>query len=134
MAQDEDYRKTKTYQAMDNKTKKLLAQYKRENHVSNEQLFYQLYLMDLEETPKVNVLPMIVAVVVCVLAIAFIVYKQADNQFTMVMAIGVVILTFIMFLVQTVGNSSAQKSAIRSYMTELPEVQSFEDWLKAREE
>lgn len=134
MAQDEDYRKTKTYQAMDAQTKKLLAQYKRENHVTNEQLFYQLYLMDLQEKPEVNVKATVIAVLISIAAIVFIVYKQSDNQLTMVMAIGVVVLSFAMFLIQTLGGNSSDQSIVRAYMAETPEVQSFEDWLKEHEE
>lgn len=132
MVQEEDYHQTRTYKAMDDDTKKLLARYKRENNVSNDQLYCQLYIMDLDNAPEEDKKAMSGSgVVMLLLAIVFLIFSiLMESQASIIMACGVLFLVLVMLFSGAFNSFKKERARIRTRMSEMPAVISFEDWCK----
>ena len=136
----EDYHQTKTYKAMDGKTKKLLARYKRENDVSNDQLFCQLYLADLESAPKeerkgvsrAGVVLLVLAIVL--FAASVVISVLMESVVCAIIGAAVLVLVIILFLCGVFNPYKKTRRRTRRRMSKLPQVISFEDWRKALDE
>lgn len=136
----EDYHQTKTYKAMDGKTKKLLARYKRENDVGNDQLFCQLYLTDLENAPKeerkgvsrAGVVLLVLAIVL--FAASVVISVLMESVVCAIIGAAILILVLILFFCGVFNPYKKTRRRTRRRMSKLPQVISFEDWRKTLDE
>ena len=130
-----DYHKTKTYKGLDEADRKLLAQYKRETGISNEQLFYQFYLEDLkdvsEEDKKTQNNPGEMTLIGAALLSVFAV--SSGSEVGIFCATIVLVITFILFITGRFNSYETEKRRVRRRLKKLPDIPSFEDWRAGRE-
>lgn len=125
-----NYRDTQTYKDMDADTRALLKRYKEETGITNEHLFYQLYLKDLENVPveerkaRTNLGEWILVIETIFMILVF----TMDNDSALFSVSVVFLITFVYYVTGHFDPYTNETKRVSKMLKKMDEVPDFEEW------